>query len=271
MHYTQITLTLASDWHIGSGRAGMLAKTHRFVPGHVVSYALAAAIGKDSGGRYADFVKALQQVRESLRCGPLLLANPEQPEHGLLPFIHAESIEAQFLVASQHVTLHPETRSGVEGALFEMEAIAPKIVRGISQGQPARLVGGFWADSESLAGRSLQDWLKESRFGGELKAGLGRVAEVSLQSDRVSYAGWGRVDASGLHLAAGEWLPGVALNGVSQNIQFPWLGRLYDETQGFGRKLAEPVFVARDGQAATNTCFIPSNDEVGLGCWTLCS
>lgn len=270
MHYAQILLTLASDLHIGSGRAGMLAKTHRFVPGHVLTYALAAAIGKQNGASYAEFVDALHRVRQTLRCGPLLLQNPQQPDQVLWPSLHAEMIEQQFLVATNHVTLNSSSRSSVNGALFEVEAIAARVVRGVCQGQSTRLVGGLWFRDEQLSGRRVVDWLGDCLLGGELKGGLGRIAKVEWSDGVTRYAGIGRVDGDGLHLQSGERLPGVSLQGITDAAVYPWVGRLYDVDKGFGRHLSEPAFVAFDAKVLTDGCFIPAIDDKGLGCWERC-
>ncbi len=270
MHYAQIILTLASDLHIGSGRAGMLAKTHRFVPGHVLTYALAAAIGKQTGGGYPQFVEALERVRQTLRCGPLFFLNPAQPEQALWPTLHSETIEQQFLIASNHVTLDYASRSGVNGALFEVEAIAANVVRGANKGRSTRLVGGLWFGDHRLSGRSVCDWLGDCLLGGELKTGLGRIAKVEWSESAAQYAGIGRVDGDGLHLESGELLPGVSLQGVSNAAIYPWMGRLYDRRKGFGRRLSEPVFVAFDAKVERTGCFMPAMNDKGLGCWERC-
>ena len=48
----------------------------------------------------------------------------------------------------------------------------------------------------------------------------------------------------------------------------PWLGRLFDTKQGFGRRFSPPALVRLDGVVRETGVFLPSADEVGLGCWT---
>jgi len=267
MYYAQICFTLESELHIGAGRAGMLAKTHSFVPGHIVSNALAVAIGKVQGGQYANFQTALQQVQMHTRCGPLFLQNPSDHTQVLLPSRDKSAIEQQFLTASNHVALHPDTRSSIEGALFEVEAIATRVLRGKHQGQPTQLIGGLWYDPAMLDGRELSDWLNACLLGGELKSGLGRVRVTQFTTDIYQYAGLGKVDAQGLHLEAGACLPGVGLNGIGATPFYPWVGRLFDKNKGFGRTLSVAAFVAYDATVTRNACFLPQNDTFGWGCW----
>ena len=268
MQYAQIQLTLESALHIGSGRSGMLAKSHAFLPGHIVSYALAAAIGKAHGGQYEDFTQALQLVLQQVRCGPLFIEDPKQAGKVLLPKKDRESVERQFLMASNHVTLDPQTRSSVDGALFEVEAIASQVVRGTYKGTQTNLLGGLWFTEGTLHERSISDWLQVCLLGGELKTGFGRIRSVSLDTDVNNYAGVGQVDDQGLHLDAGETLPGVALDGVAGACFYPWVGRLFDRAKGAGRALSAPAFVAFDAKVAEPACFRPKSDVIGLGCWT---
>jgi hypothetical protein len=76
MRFTGFTLELETALHIGAGRGGMLLRSHGFVPGHLVSYALATVLGKASGGRSADFTRALETVFRDTRCGPLFCGGP---------------------------------------------------------------------------------------------------------------------------------------------------------------------------------------------------
>jgi len=270
MQYAQVCLTLASDCHIGSGRAGMLAKSHRFIPAHVVSYALAAAIGKSQGGQYADFERALEWLQKNTHCGPLFLQNPALDNQVLLPKRDQQAIEQQFLVASNHVTLHSQTRSSVEGALFEVEVISASVVRGDHQGQATQLLGGIWHTGESINGKTVLDYLGDCLLGGELKTGLGRIAHIVINESAADYVGIGRVDAQGLHLKQDDILLGVALDGVKEAAFYPWVGRLFDQEKGFGRRISQAAFVAYDAAVQQSACFLPQAKSDGFGCWQVC-
>lgn len=271
MNYAQICLALDSNIHIGSGRAGMLAKSHTFIPAHIVSNALVATIGKALGGQYSNFTDALQQVQQNTRCGPLFLVNPITEGKILFPTRDKQQIEQQFLVASNHVTLNTENCSSVDGALFEVEAIAKNVVRGQYQGQTTQLMGGLWFKQQKLCGRNLEDWLNNCLFGGELKSGLGRIHLKSFKTDVESYAGLGRVDAMGLHLNANDILPGVTLDGVHNVSFYPWVGRLFDRDKGFGRAISQAAFVAYDAPIKQSACFLPCSDTHAWGCWQVVS
>jgi hypothetical protein len=265
--FAQVTLKVLSPLHIGSGRAGMLAKSHSFVPAHVVTYALAAAIGKANGGQYENFVAALETLKKSVWCGAFFLENPAQQGTVLLPSKDKAEIERQFLFATNHVTLLPESRASVEGALFEVEKISACVMRSDFQKQPTRLIGGVWFDDAQPYGRALRDWFNECLLGGEIKTGCGRVLVENWQIGVTNYAGHGEVFADGLHIKSGETVLGVALNGVQNVSQLPWTGRLYDKQKGFGRKLSDVAFVYTDGVCERDSVFLPNQNEVGLGCW----
>lgn len=267
--FAQITFKLSSTLHIGSGRSGMLAKCHGFVPGHILTYALAAAIGKANGGKYEDFTKALDEVKNRVSCGPLFIENPQQVGTVLFPRRDRSFIERQFLTASNHVTLMPDSRASIEGALFEVENISAQIVRGIYRRQVTRLIGGVWHTDSHLAGKPLIDWLSVCLLGGESKSGCGRVLLDEWLENASTYAGLETVDGRGLRLTVGKHLPGPALSGVGQSPQQPWLGRLYDEKQGFGRRLSAAAWVCMDGVCENEAVFLPHAEEVGLGCWTV--
>lgn len=266
MRFAKFTLELQSPLHIGAGRAGMLARSHGFVPGHIVTFALAAVIGQARGGRYEHFATALNAVRTQLRCGPLFIQDAGE-RHPLWPRHHRSVIEARYLDAINHVALELESASAVEGALFEVEQIAPRCLHGPQQGQPTRLVGGLWFQEATLDSRTWEDWLNESRLGGELKVGLGRVRVVEWNIGAGDYAGLGKIDGSGLQLQSGV-LPGPSLDGTTDAPLQPWLGRLFDTKQGFGRRFSPPALVRLDGVVRETGVFLPSADEVGLGCWT---
>lgn len=266
MQFVKFMLELKTPLHIGAGRAGMLARSHGFVPGHIVTFALAATIGRARGGRYEHFTAALNEVRTQLRCGPLFINDPDR-QRPLWPQRNRPDIEARYLDAINHVALELESASAVEGALFEVEQIAPRCLHGNKQGQPTQLVGGLWFREATLDGRSWKDWLHESRLGGELKVGLGRVCVVGWNIDAGDYAGLGKVDGSGLQLQA-DVLPGPSLDGTMDAPLQPWLGRLFDPQQGFGRRFSPPVLVRLDGVVKEASVFLPSNQEIGLGCWT---
>lgn len=268
MKFAKFTLELSTPLHIGKGRCGMLARSFGFVPGHIISYALTSVLAKQQySGQESDFQKALKTVRSQLRCGPFFIAEKNQV---LLPKKHEVQIETHYLTGSNHVTLYSDTRTSVESALFEIEAIAPHVLRGNEQGKPTRLVGGIWYESLQLGNSSLSDCLNQCWLGGEIKTGFGRVKYIETDKSAKTYPGIdGECDGNGLHLQKGADLPGPALAGVINSPLRPWVGRLYDEKQGFGRRLGTPALVRMDGEVEQDACFLPAAEEKGFGCWNL--
>jgi len=268
MRFTGFILQLETPLHIGAGRGGMLLRSHGFVPGHLVSYALAAVIGKASG----DFKKALEIVLRETRCGPLFIHDTEE-KRVLSPRRDRERIETRYLTARNQVTLDPQTCSAVETALFEVESIAARTLHGSYRGQWVRLAGGLWHTTPQLANKHLQNWFHhELLLGGELKVGLGRVklAKQGWMPNARHYAqqsAW-LVNEHGLQRGVGDLLPGPSLNGTMDAPLQPWLGRLFDPQQGFGRRFSPPALVRMDGRVQETGTFLPSCDESGLGCWT---
>lgn len=274
MQFTGFTLELETALHIGAGRGGMLLRSHGFVPGHVVSYALAATIGKAGGGRSADFSRALETVFRDTRCGPLFILDAGN-QQALAPRQDRERIETRYLSASNHVTLDPQTCSAVETALFEVESIAARTLHGPERerGQPVQLAGGLWHTTPQLAGQPLQHWFRAGLLlGGELKVGLGRVklAKPGWMPDARHYAqqpDW-PVNERGLRRIEGELLPGPSLDGTTDAPWQPWLGRRFDEKRGFGRRFSGAALVRMDARCLTPGDYLPATGEVGLGCWT---
>ncbi len=271
MLFTGFILELETPLHIGAGRGGMLARGHGFVPGHVVSYALAAAIGKANGGQYPHFAAALQTVLSETRCGPLFIFDPQE-KRTLLPRRDRERIERHYLTARNHVTLDPEAGNAVESALFEVESIAARVLHGLQRGTPVQLVGGLWHNNQQLAQKLLKDWFSPGLLlGGELKTGLGRVrlATKGWMPNASHYAqnsAW-PVNGNGLQLNADATLPGPSLDGSSDAPLQPWLGRLFDEKQGFGRRFPGAALVRLDARCIVPGHYLPAATEVGLGCW----
>lgn len=272
MQFTGFILELETPLHIGAGRGGMLLRGHGFVPGHVVSYALAAALGKAGGGRSADFTRALDLVLRETRCGPLFIRDAEE-NRVLSPRRDRERIETHYLTARNHVTLDPQTCSAVETALFEVESIAARTLHGSQRGQPVQLVGGLWHAAPRLAGKPLQDWFRSGLLlGGELKTGLGRVrlAKPGWMPDAPHYAqqaAW-PVHQQGLQRSTGDLLPGPSLDGGTDAPLQPWLGRLFDANLGFGRRFPGTALARLDARCLTPGCYFPATGEIGLGCWT---
>ena len=272
MFFPGVILELETPLHIGAGRGGMLARGHGFVPGHVISYALTAALGKARGGQSSHFTDALHTVLQEVRCGPFLLFDRET-QRPWLPRQDREAIEYTYLTARNQVTLDPWSCSAVEGALFEVESIAHRVLHGPQRGQPTQLIGGVWHRGPQLAKQPLQHWFRSGLLlGGELKTGQGRVqlAKQGWMPNAPHYArnpDW-PVQAQGLHMARGQRLPGPSLNGTQDAPLQPWLGRLFDSRQGFGRRFSPPALVRLDGVVQDTGTFLPSDRETGLGCWT---
>lgn len=272
MLFTGFILELETPLHIGAGRGGMLARGHGFVPGHVVSYALAAAIGKANGGQYPHFEAALNTVLSETRCGPLFIFDPQE-NRALLPRQDRQRVEQHYLTARNQVTLDVESGSAVESALFEVESIAARVLHGLKRGTPVQLVGGLWHGDQQLAKKSLKDWFGSGLLlGGELKTGLGRVrlARKGWMLNASHYAqnlAW-PVNGNGLQLDADATLPGPSLDGGRDAPLQPWLGRLFDKDQGFGRRFPGAALVRLDARCAAPGSYLPATTEVGLGCWT---
>jgi hypothetical protein len=259
--FAAFRLELASPLHAGSWRAGMVAQSHRFVPGHLFSYALAAAYGGQLGGRPEDYAQALQTVLASVRFAPAFLADGDTP---LFPKRDRETIEHKYLRGNNHVTLQLDSRSAQDKALFEIEYVAPVT----AFNQPTQLLGGCWTNADRLGDAPWGDWLARIIIGGEGKTGYGRVRMKAWDENACSFHGLGRIAPQGLIFAIGDQVPGPALAGVHQTPMQPWLGRLYDKQQGFGRRLSAAAFVYMDGVCEKEAAFMPHDAEIGLGCWT---
>jgi hypothetical protein len=270
-HFAAFTLELVTPLHLGSGRAGMVAKSHAFVPAHVFGYALAAERGRQLGGQPEHFRTALHEVSESVRFAPAFALDGDER----LATDWREHPE-RYLSGQHHVSLHLDSRSAAERALFEVEHLSPLHLHGTNKGKPFHLGGGLWFRADRFAGTPWPDWLNRLRLGGELKSGLGVVRVEEWRPEPGTFHGWGRTDGRGLHLASGERLWGASLDEVSGLTDAPlrpWLGRRYAFDQGrggFGRHLGEVAFVrlhARLGSAA-DAVFLPCAVEGSRwGCW----
>lgn len=252
--FAAFALEPLSPLHLGSRRAGVVAQTYRHAPGHLFTYALAAAVGMGRGASVDFFAAALDEVMRRFRFGPAFFIDGEKR-------LEDAEVERRLLTSSHHVTVDGNSRSAVESALFEVEAI--QVRRGIL------LAGGVWLeDDDRIDGRPLKDWLSDIRLGGELKTGFGRVRCAKWEMNAKTYLDIGPASASGLHVEAGSLLPGAALDGVGQASLVPWLGRRHDPQLGFGRKLSQAILVRINGIASAAGIFLPSQDHERAGCWT---
>jgi hypothetical protein len=263
--FARLRLVPHSPLHIGAGRRGMVALSRGFVPGHVLSNALAAAMGKQLGGQYDDFQTALEGVLKHTRMGPLLLKNPDG-DALFYPDRDRHDIAYRYLTGSQHVTLDNRSGTAVDGALFEMEMISPHILRGDERGEDTQLQGGFWFNQDELFGQPLENWLKKLLLGGELKTGMGRLRDVFCDRGQQAYPHL-RMSAEGLQAQLGDIIPGPTMSGVQYVPQIPWTGRLYDKKQGFGRRFSSPILVCMDGVAKQQQTFMPNGSQHANGCW----
>ncbi len=263
--FAAFRLHLQSPLHVGSWRAGMVAQTHRFVPGHIFSYALACAYGRALGASATNFQTALQAVMATIRFAPAFITR----DGTSLLFPHRDSkiIERHFVRGNNHASLQLDTRSAQDSALFEVEFIAARHRAESGEIKPTVLLGGCWFNAEQLDGRPWRDWLEDLILGGEGKIGYGRCTVLAWDGQTDSFHGIGKVNGSGLSVGSGKQLPGPALSGVGKRPMQPWLGRLYDPEQGFGRKLGEAAFVCLDGVCEQAAVFLPYHGEQGLGCW----
>ena len=268
MPFARYRLELLSPLHIGAGRAGMLDRTLRYIPGGVLAQALAAVLGVADGGERRHFQGALEWVRDQLRCGPAFLETPTGEV--LLPGRDEARIERIAIGGQNHVTLDPGRASAVDGGLFETEMILDRPVDGGPSAGRFQLVGGLWLTSPGAeyAGQPLTHWLDRCWLGGETKIGLGRLRLSDYQTDAQAYPGLGPVTDRGLWREAGERLPGPALEGVTGVVRAPWTRRVFDAEQGFGRRFTEPRLVYLHGTVCTAGPFLPSDAFDTLGCWT---
>jgi len=268
--FAAFTLEPVTPLHPGSGRAGMVARSHGFIPAHLFACALAAQYGRRAGGRPADFEAGLDAVNQAVRFGPALPLDdkghiaedwPEHPE--------------RYLGGQPHVALHLDTRSAADSALYETEYLSPRHLYGKLQGQPLRLGGGLWYREDHFAGRPWQDWLGELRLGGELKSGLGHIRLIDWQAQRADYHGACSVDGQGIHVQPKQRLWGAALQteALSDAPLRPWLGRRYDFGRGkggFGRHLDDVALVCLHGryQGSGKAVFLPAlGPGSRWGCW----
>ncbi len=265
MRFAAYRLALRSPLHIGAGRAGMLDRTLRYVPGGVIAQSLAATLGLADGGQPAHFQAALQWVQGHLRCGPAWVSVDERI---LLPGRDEPRIEREVIGAQNHVTLDPGNASAVDGGLFETEMILPQAVDGASKAAVTHLAGGLWCTATEYAGQDWAAWLDRCLLGGELKIGLGRIRLVEFTFDAAAYPGIeGSADAAGLACQAGTLLPGPALDGVDQVALSPWTRRVFDVEKGFGRRFTAPRLVYLHGTVSQAARFLPTADFDTLGCW----
>lgn len=272
--FAAFTLDLVTPLHLGRGRAGMVARSHAFVPGHVISYALAAQLGKVKGGRQEDFQAALSEIATAARVAPAFILDGQGRIESDWPD-HPE----RYLTGDHHVALDLKNRSAVESALFEVEYLATHRLHGPDKGQPIRLGGGLWLRDGKLAGRSWQEWLDGCRLGGELKAGYGIVRCSEWRENAATFHGWGRSDSDGLHLNKDDsrlWGPALdRVTGVSDAPLQPWTGRRYDvgrKTDGFGLKLESALLVRVNARIGQQVALMPSGQEgSGWGCWDISS
>lgn len=269
--FAAFTLEPVTPLHLGSGRAGMVAKSHAFVPGHLFGYALAAERGRRLGGRPEHFRDALREVSAAVRFAPAFVLD----ESGGIEADWREHPE-RYLSGQHHVALRLDSRAAADSALFEVEQLSPRRLHGPGRGQALRLGGGLWFRKDRFAGQPWRDWLNAIRLGGELKSGLGLVKVVAWKPGSTSFHGWGRADGQGLHLAPGARLWGPALDavaGLTDAPLRPWLGRRHAFDRGaggFGRHLGEVALVrlhARTAGAAA-TVVRPCGEEGSRwGCW----
>lgn len=274
MQFANYRLNILSPLHIGCRRAGMVAKTYHYVPGHVITFALIAAIGNQKAKSYDDYSNIQREVLSKTRFGAAFFqrSNGENLTDDK-DLTYDEQVEKELVYGDHHVTLSQDTRAAINGAMFEVEAIYSK--------KDVYIVGGVWFDSEEIFGRNIKDWLNEIRIGGELKTGYGRVSLNNFDTKSKFYPGINnnnnKVDEIGLVIAKNEVLKGATLdneatpNCVVKNVPLePFLGRRYDANLGFGRALSSAVLVRMNGiVSADNLHFLPCNNEIGLGCWEL--
>ena len=71
---------------------------------------------------------------------------------------------------------------------------------------------------------------------------------------------------------AAYWAPKVERLSVAEEVAAQGYNvagrRVTGPQQGFGRRFSPPALVRLDGVVQETGVFLPSADEVGLGCWT---
>jgi hypothetical protein len=253
--FAAFSLELLSPLHLGSRRAGVVARTHHHAPGHVFVHALAAAVGAKRGTGPEVFAAALEEISQRFRFGPAFFIEGGRR-------IASADFSARLLHSTSHVTLGLDTRAALDSALFEVEAIQTP-PRGT-----IRLGGGVWFDRDGLDGKPLKEWLSVIRLGGELKTGFGRVRCTDWQAGANAYPGIGAAGPQGVVCKAGDILPGATIDGVAGSPLTPLVGRRHDAKLGFGRRLSQAALVRVDGRVQRDSLFLPVACEPGLGCWT---
>jgi len=252
--FATFSLELRSPLHLGSRRAGVVAQTHRHAPGHLFVHALAAAVGAARGGMPGQFADALDEIMRRFRFGPAFFLEGERR-------LDDDEVEQCLISSRHHVTLDSSTRSAVESALFEVEQLV------VPNSRRIRLCGGVWFDQDKLDARPLREWLSVIRLGGELKTGCGHLRCDGWQAGATRYPGVAAADGQGVHLAAGDLLPGTSIDGVGGVPLQPWLGRRHDSKLGFGRRLSQAVLVRMHGVSEQKSCFLPCASGDATGCW----
>lgn len=264
---------LATMCHPGAGRRGMVAYVHRFIPGHVISFGLAVAwaklnVSREQGIKFEDFESALALIQKTWSIGPAFLLKEQK---ALLPEKDKRVIEAYSVHSRNQVALDAETKSAMDGALFELEAHQPILLSGDHKGQAAKWGCVVWGD-ESLEGIGFETLLSQALLGGELTKGMGRIKQVSKVSQE-GYFGYGKLLDEGLSLEAESFVPGamVSLQDDSVSaIERPWVGRRFDRHKGFGRSSSEVVFVQMDAYTSQPLKLRPSSELKTLGLWEVC-
>jgi hypothetical protein len=262
---------LASMCHPGVGRRGMVAYIHRFIPGHVISFGLAVALAKlrcpkGQGVKFEDFESALSMIQKSWRVGPAFLLRDNE---ALLPEKDKSLIEVTSIHSRNQVALDFETKSGIDGALFELEAHQSTLLSGEHKGESAVWGCVVWGDEALEEGITFNALLEKALLGGELTKGMGRIKKVSKVSQE-RYFGYGKLSEEGLHLEANSIVPGAMLarqDGSVNAVERPWVGRRFDRQKGFGRSSSNVVFVQMDANTARPMTLRPSSDLETLGLW----
>jgi len=93
----------------------VVAQTHRFAPGHLFAYALAASLGAHRGGSGAAFADALDEVLRRFRFGPAFFM-----EEGRR--MDDSEVEIRMLSSSHHVGLALDARAAVDSARAALDS-----------------------------------------------------------------------------------------------------------------------------------------------------
>lgn len=251
-HYS-LVFHLESPLHIGYRKVGNLMQTRRYVPGKNLWAALTERIVwlAGQGNNAVAYQKVGETLQKHFRFGYLWPARATEEAGQWIPptkphFPWEENDPAYwdylYLDGTARTALAGDRRTAAEGALYEVEFIAPYT----REGQPVYLVGELWVCNDVPTPISVNNghtvdlqWeeaIKALQLGGERTYGWGRITLMKCFKDGSTIWEW-KKDREGVILKPkNNLLPthalAVAFNeekplaGLQGPIE-PWLGWEY--------------------------------------------